>query len=164
MIMIIQIVLAALVIFGVAIIVVSRNVIHAAYALALVLISLAGVYVLLNAELLAVVQILLYAGGVIILLVFGVMMTNRINGNALLSESKNVIVASLLSITVFSSLSYVISEISFGTDKPVFVENQMESIGISFLTEHIVAFELIAFVLLLALVGASYLAKMSSDE
>lgn len=164
MIAIIQIVLFLLALIGVGIIVLSKNVIHAAYALALVLVSLAGIYVLLNAELLAVVQILLYAGGVIILLVFGVMMTNRLKGSKLLSENKNVLAAALLSSGVFSSLSYLLSKVPSSAQGSIEVENQIESIGISFLTEHIVAFELIAFVLLVALVGASYLAKMSSDE
>lgn len=164
MIIVIQIGLIVLALFGVGVIVLTKNVIHAAYALALTLISIAGIYVLLNAELLAVVQILLYAGGVVVLLVFGVMITNRRKGSVLISESKNVFVGAVLSLGVFALLCYLLAaipktDISAGTEK-----NQIESIGILFLTEHIVAFELIAFVLLVALVGASYLAKMSTDE
>ncbi len=142
----------------------TKNVIHAAYALALVLIGIAGIYVLLNAELLAVVQILLYAGGVVILLVFGVMMTSRLRGERLLSESKNVVLGAALTILIFAGLSYLIANHSFSAVLPSQKQDQVKQIGISFLTQHIVAFELIAFVLLVALVGAAYLAKVSRNE
>lgn len=161
--MILQILFFTLVILGIGILIFTKNVVYAAYALALVLISLAGCYVLLNAELLAVVQILLYAGGAVILLLFGVMMTNRLKGAKLLSESTNVIPALLVSLFFLTSLIYVFSEISFETIETS-SDNQVQSIGILFLTEHIVVFELIAFILLVALVGAAYLAKTSTDE
>lgn len=162
--MIIQIGLFLLVLVGVALVVTTKNVIHAAYALALVLIGIAGVYVLLNAELLAVVQILLYAGGVVILLVFGVMMTSRLRGEKLLSESRNVVLGAIISLLIFSGLVWVISNHSFTISDATNQKDQVKEIGVSFLTNHIVAFELIAFVLLVALVGAAYLAKMSRDE
>ena len=164
MIMIIQIGLFAMILGGVAIIIFSKNIVHAAYALALVLMGLAGIYVLLNAELLAIVQILLYAVGVVILLVFGVMITNRLKGGKLLSESRNTIIAFLLSTSIFTGLVYLLSQISIERDSGIKGENQIQAIGMAFLTNHIVAFELIAFVLLVVLVGASYLAKMSSDD
>ncbi len=149
---------------GVVIITFTKNVVHAAYALALVLIGIAGVYVVLNAELLAVVQILLYAGGVVILLVFGIMMTSRLRGEKLLSESKNVFTGLVISILFFVGFCYLIGNHPFEITKSLSGEDQVKQIGVSFLTDHIVAFELIAFVLLVALVGAAYLAKMSRDE
>lgn len=162
--MIVAIVLFLLIFLGVGMIVSTKNVIHAAYALALVLIGIAGIYVLLNAELLAVVQILLYAGGVVILLVFGVMITSRLRGERLLSESKNVVLGAALTILIFAGLSYLIANHSFSGVLPSQKQDQVKQIGISFLTQHIVAFELIAFVLLVALVGAAYLAKVSRNE
>lgn len=160
----IHIVIIGMTLLGVGVIIISKNVIHAAYALALVLISVAGIYVLLSAELLAVVQILLYAGGVVILLIFGVMMTNRFKGGKLLTASKNTILAGIVSISIFAALVYLLSNIAMDWNSNSNNTNQIEVIGTSFLTDHIVAFELIAFVLLVALVGASYLAKMSSNE
>ena len=150
----IQIFMGLLVLAGVLIILFTRNIVHAAYALCLALIGIAGVYVVLMAELLAVVQIMLYAGGVVILLAFGVMMTNRLRGEK---------VGGILSVGLFAGLSYLISTASFGT-KPVKDQDQIESIGVSFLTDHIIAFELIAFILLVALVGAAYLAKNAANE
>ncbi len=163
MIQFIQIVFFLLTLIGVGVIVSTKNVIHSVYALALVLVSLAGIYVLLNAELLAIVQILLYAGGVVILLVFGVMMTRRGSGETLISESKNSILALIISLAIFLLLVYLFSNAEVEAVNISSID-QVKEIGVSFLTDHIVAFELIAFVLLVALVGAAYLAKMSSNE
>lgn len=163
MIVAIQIFMGLLVLTGVSIILFTRNIIHAAYSLCLALIGIAGVYVLLLSELLAVVQVMLYAGGVVILLAFGVMMTNRLRGEKVLSGSRNQIVGAILAIGLFGGLSYLISTATFNT-WPVNEQDQIESIGISFLTDHIVAFELIAFILLVALVGAAYLAKNAANE
>ena len=152
-----------LVLTGVVIILLTRNIIHAAYSLCLALIGIAGIYVLLMSELLAVVQIMLYAGGVVILLAFGVMMTNRLRGEKVLSGSRNRISGGVLAIGLFGGLSYLISTASFDTTFTK-AQDQIESIGISFLTDHIVAFELMAFILLVALVGAAYLAKNAANE
>lgn len=161
---VIFILILMMILSGVGIIVLTKNVVHAAYALGLTLIGIAGVYVLLNAELLAVVQILLYAGGVVILLVFGVMMTNRLRGEKVISGSKNHFPAVIIATSLFSFLSYLVSHNDFNESVLSGKENQIQQIGISFLTDHLVAFELIAFVLLVVLVGAAYLAKMSSNE
>ncbi|MEQ9466637.1 MAG: NADH-quinone oxidoreductase subunit J [Ekhidna sp.] len=163
MIIAIQVFLVLMVLMGVSIIVLSRNIIHAAYALCLTLIGIAGIYVVLMSELLAVVQIMLYAGGVVILLAFGVMMTNRLRGEKVLSGSNNKVFGGILSLSLFSGLVYAISKTTFNITTAGETD-QIRQIGVSFLTEHIVAFELIAFILLIALVGAAYLAKMAADE
>lgn len=160
----IQIGLVLLIVLGTGVILLSRSVVHAAYALALALIGVAGVYVLMNAELLAVVQILLYAGGVVILLAFGIMMSNRLKDGQVLSGEKNQVLAAVISLGLLALLSFLISTTTWSLEKGAQPENQIEHIGVAFLTDHIVAFELIAFVLLVALVGAAYLAKKSTDE
>lgn len=159
----IQISLIVLSLFGVGIILFTKNIIHAAYALCLTLVGLAGIYVILMSELLAVVQIMLYAGGVVILLVFGVMMTNRLKGEKVVSGNRNQLVGGFIAIALFAALTKLISNASFETNATEQVD-QIKRIGVSFLTDHIVAFELIAFILLVALVGAAYLAKMAADE
>ena len=55
----------------------TENLIYAAFLLALCLLSIAGFYVIYNASFLAVIQILIYAGGILILIAFGIMLTNR---------------------------------------------------------------------------------------
>ena len=160
----VQIALILLVLLGVGIIVFTKSIVHAAYALGLVLIGVAGVYVVMSSELLAVVQIMLYAGGVVILLVFGVMMTNRLKGQKVVSGTKNLTSGILFSVGLLALLIYLISNASFPAKGIAGDQDQIRKIGVSFLTDHIVAFELIAFVLLVALVGSAYLAKMSANE
>lgn len=163
MIILIQIVLLVFTLFGVGIIVYTKNIVHAAYALCMTLIGVAGIYVILMSELLAVVQIMLYAGGVVILLAFGVMMTNRLRGERVTSKSTNIVLGAIISLGLFSLLAYLISSASF-TISQVEAKDQIREIGVSFLTDHVVAFELVAFILLVALVGASYMAKMADNE
>lgn len=153
-----------MVLAGLGVVLVSKNVVHSAYGLALALLGIAGVYVFLAAELLAVIQILLYAGGVVILLVFGVMMTNRLKGGSLTSNVRNPLISAMLSGGLFAFLCYLIHSLDVPVAFPQITTNQIEAIGISFLTDHLVAFELIAFILLVALVGAAYLAKMANHE
>lgn len=152
-----------LVVLGVAILITTKNVVHAAYALALVLIGLAGVYVGMDAEFLAVVQILLYAGGVVILLSFGVMMTTRAEDGKVTSKTGGYFFGGIISLSLFVLLVYLISSYNWA-EEPIERGYQMEDIGVSLLTDHLVAFELVAFILLVVLVAASYLAKMSSNE
>jgi len=147
---------------SVLVIVWTKNVVHATYALALALILQAALFVTLRAELLAVVQILLYAGGIVILLIFGVMMTQRKDGKPI-SASRNGIIPTVISIAIFLGLIKIISGMELGKAPNTDVA-QIRTIGIAFLTDHLVAFELIAFILLVALVGAAYLAKTSTDD
>ncbi|MEM6829742.1 MAG: NADH-quinone oxidoreductase subunit J [Bacteroidota bacterium] len=148
---------------GVVFLAATKNIVYATYSLALVLISTAGLYVFLQAELMAVVQILLYAGGIVILMLFGVMMTNRLKGEKLISGSKNTVLSLIISLTVFAAMIYFFSTIPVNSTT-LEIQDQIAVIGVAFLTDHLVAFELIAFILLVALVGAAYLAKTSSHE
>src|SRR6202035_4251144 len=69
---------AAAIVGSAAVVCFSRNIVHAAFSLLFTFFSVAGVYVLLSADFLAVSQILIYVGGILVLLVFGVMLTNRV--------------------------------------------------------------------------------------
>ncbi|MDE0470926.1 MAG: NADH-quinone oxidoreductase subunit J [Ekhidna sp.] len=164
MIGIIHVLIIVSILLGVSIIVWSNNIIHAAYALALTLTGTAGMYVLMDAELLAVVQILVYAGGVVVLLSLGVMLTNRLRGESVVTGSRNKWIGAIISTMIFLGFSALIQSTDLRAGKVQVASDPIEQIGVALLTEHLLAFELIAFILLVALVGAAYLAKMSSDE
>src|SRR6266853_1022486 len=61
-----------------AIVVISKNIIYSAFALLFTFFGVAGIYVLLNADFLAVTQLLIYVGGILVLMLFGVMLTNKV--------------------------------------------------------------------------------------
>ncbi len=150
--------LAALAAVGILI---TKNVIHAAFYLVVCLISLAGLYVLFDATYLAVVQLLVYAGGVIVLLAFGIMITNRSDGQLL--SSSHLLLPGILAFGGVLVL-FTIFTVKFSPGIPVNPDSdQVQQMGIVFMTDYLLAFELIAYLLLVVLVGASYLAKSSQS-
>jgi len=138
----------------------TSNVLYAAYSLVLCLVSVAAVYVLFKAEFIAVIQLLVYAGGVIVLLAFGIMLTNRQVGNQPKSDNHLIFPAILIAggfILLGSLLAY--QETSSSSTVDPNSNLAVESIGEAFMTAYLIPFELIAYLLLVVLVGASYLAK-----
>lgn len=142
----------------------TKNIIRAAFALVISLLGLAALYVLLSAELMAVVQILIYAGGIIVLLVFGIMLTKRISEDGVFSGHRNTVLSGLIVTVILGMLSTLIfsSGLSWSDSEAMEVD-QVSAIGIMFLTDYLLSFEIIAFVLLVALVGSAYLAKKSGN-
>jgi len=152
-------VFSALLILGTGLMIFVRNVMHGAYALLLVLLCVAGFFVLLHAEFLAVVQIFMYAGGVIVLLIFGVMLTNRQKKGPPLTGHRSVLLSSVLVITLFTVfIKFLLQEPWVWQEKTLSM-HQVETMGVLLLTDYLLAFEFIAILLLAVLVGASYLAK-----
>ena len=142
----------------------TRNVIHGAYGLAAVLLSLAGLFILLNAEYLAVVQIFMYAGGVVVVLIFGIMITNRNEKGAPITSHRNFWISLILIGILLYVVIQIITDAGFDWNEKVLVTDQTKVIGRLFLTDHLIAFELIAVLLLAVLVGAAYLAKKSASN
>lgn len=146
-------------------IILTRNLIHGVMMFAIVLISLAGIFVLIGATFLAVVQILLYAGGVLVLIAFGVMLTRRSTDGRLISRSHLIIPGVIGSLGLSTIIFLNVGSFGFGQSQNSMENvNAIKLIGMTFLTQHIVAFELIAYLLLVVLVGASYFAKNSSPD
>ena len=69
---------AGLVLGSALIVAMSRNIVHSAFALLLTFFSIAGIYVFLSAEFLAVAQVVIYVGGILVLILFAVMLTNKV--------------------------------------------------------------------------------------
>ncbi|MFT4737531.1 MAG: NADH:ubiquinone oxidoreductase subunit 6 (subunit J) [Cyclobacteriaceae bacterium] len=140
-----------------------KNIIHASFLLVLSMISLAGIYVLFGAEYLAVVQLLVYAGGIIILLAFGVMLTQQVKAGATPSGHHLVFPALVVAVSAAVSLASTISKGYSGATFEVMppMTDQVREIGVLLMTDYLLAFELIAFLLLVVLVGASFYAKQS---
>lgn len=142
----------------------TSNIIRAAFAFAMALLGMAGLYVLLNAELMAVVQIMIYAGGVIVLLLFGVMLTKRKKTEGVFTKHRDVALGVGLVMVLFSLLVGWIGQsgLEWKESEPI-TQNQVTEIGILFLTDHLISFEIVAFLLLVVLVGAALLAKKSGN-
>ena len=142
----------------------TKNIIRAAFAFVISLLGLAATYVLLHAELMAVVQIMIYAGGVIVLLIFGIMLTKRGSDEGVFTQHRSVVLGSAVCTVFFLLLTkWTLSSGLTWSNAEVSGMDQVRKVGVLFLTDHLIAFEVIAFLLLGALVGAAFLAKKSGN-
>ena len=139
----------------------TENLIYAAFLLALCLLSIAGFYVIYNASFLAVIQILIYAGGILILIAFGIMLTNRSPDGKVIVGYHLLFFGSLVTLGMALLIYALMGSSTIGPQEVLQTTGQVKEIGLRFLTQYILAFELIAFLLLVVLVGASYLGKKS---
>ena len=152
--------LFAIVLVGSALaVVLSKNLFHSVLWLALALTGTAGVFLLLQAEFLAAVQILLYAGGVVTVVVFAIVVTERLVGTRLSQTNRHVVRGAVVA-ALF--LMLVLGWIRRGPDvmRPdIAVPDATRALGTSLLTQFVLPFELLGVLLVIALIGASYFAR-----
>ena len=155
------ILVAALTLGGALGVVLTRNVVHAALALLLSLLSVAGVYLILFAEFLALVQVLIYGGAIIIVLLFAIMLTRsaeypRISDNRQWPLAA-IAALGLLAVLVSSFLIRPVDDTK--AQSPAFGD-----LANSLFTRWAIPFEVASLVLLVALVGAIIIARSGPDE
>jgi NADH-quinone oxidoreductase subunit J len=140
-------------------VVTTSNVIHAAISLVFTLALTAILFLMLSAEFVALVLILVYIGAVIVLFLFGIMITRAPLGkNAELDNDKNKKLGVLISGSIFFLFSYILIN---GFDGEVVVSSgsSTELLGEILLSRFVFPFELVSFVLLAALIGGITLAR-----
>jgi len=140
-------------------VVLGKNLFHSVLFLALALIATAGIFLTLDAEFIAAVQVLLYAGGVITLVVFGIVVTERLVGEKLSHVSRHVAAGGLVAAALAALLVRAISHVPLATTKPGLAGDLTRQMGTSLLTRFTLPFELLAVLLLIGLLGASYFAR-----
>lgn len=144
-----------------------RNVLYAAFSLLLTFLGVAGLYVLAGADLLAVVQIVIYVGGVLVLLIFGIMLTGR--GASLGPESgtHNRWVALLTAggaFTLFVLLILHLNAPALGwvrqaeANGRTVTRSTLSDMGMHLMTDSVLPFEVAGLLLLVALIGAAFIA------
>jgi NADH-quinone oxidoreductase subunit J len=98
-------VLAAITVGSAAVVVLARSLIYSAFALLFTFVGVAGLYLLLGADFLAASQLLIYVGGILVLLLFGVMLTHKLYDLDLKSEVTQFLPAALVSATLLAVLA-----------------------------------------------------------
>jgi len=146
-----------------AIVVLSRSLIYSAFSLLFTFFGVAIIYVYLGADFLAATQVLIYVGGILVLLLFGVMLTHRLYSLNLKTETFQVIPGFLIAFAVFISLALVSTRTKWHVvaDKPLAPTTDM--IGTLFLIEYLLPFEIASILLLVALIGAAMLVRRRTD-
>ncbi|MFQ5649247.1 MAG: NADH-quinone oxidoreductase subunit J [bacterium] len=150
---------AALTATSAAIMVFSRNVIYSAVGLLFTFFGVAGVYVLLAADFVAIAQILIYVGGILILLLFGVMLSQRITSVELRTETLQIVPAVLVVGAVFAVLVRTLTSTDWHAVQPGAFAPTTEKIGALMMTEYLIPFEIVSVLLLGALIGAAFIAR-----
>lgn len=145
-----------------AVVVFSRNIVYSAFALLFTFFGVAGLYVLLNADFLAITQLLVYVGGILVLLLFGVMLTTNTVSLDIKSSSTNVLSA----VSVVAAIAGLLAGVFWTSDW--FVSPQLgeltkqttsQEIGNALITTHVLPFEIASVILLVAIVGAAMMAR-----
>ena len=151
----------ALTLGGALVVVMSRNIVYAAFGLLASMVGVAGLFLLAYAEFLALAQLLIYGGAIVIVILFALMLT-RIEDFESLSDHPQWPIAAIVAIAVFG----VIAATVVGTAVP---DSERASIsftalGTSLFTEWAVAFEVASLVLLVALIGAVVMVRSTGGR
>lgn len=141
-------------------VVVSRNIVRTAVCLLMALLGVAGLYLSLHAEFLAAVQLVVYAGGTLVLIIFGVMLTN--NSTFQLYRPKRIEVVVALGLVSLLAAALITALVRSGLSGRTITGGNaysIQSLGEALLGDYLVPFELISVLLLAVMIGAAYLAK-----
>ncbi|HGY56356.1 MAG TPA: NADH-quinone oxidoreductase subunit J [Caldithrix abyssi] len=142
----------------------SNKLIHSAFALMATFVGFAALYVFLSADFLAVTQIVVYVGGILILILFGVMMTHRIYDTTLKTIHNPLAmgIISAAALAVILGLVIYRSPWAATVDKPFVPTTSI--IGAEILTNYLLPFELVSVLLLGVLIGAVFLARTEEHK
>lgn len=137
---------------------------YAAFALIITFLGVAGIFMMIGAGFIAISQILVYVGGILVLIVFGIMLTNRLKGQQVRTPVYNKLPGILISGGLLFIFYKAIIEANFSalqwieSAKPETAS--LDKLGTKLMTDYVLAFEIIGILLLLALIGA---VKMAGD-
>jgi NADH-quinone oxidoreductase subunit J len=151
--------LAVLLIGSALSVVLTKNLFHSVLYLALSLVATAGVFLALDAEFLAFVQLLLYVGGVITIVVFAIVVTERLVGDRITQTSRHIVTGLVLAGALLLGVLRFLRGADLPVERPVIAVDVTRAIGQVLLTEFVLPFELLAVLLLVGLLGALYFAR-----
>ena len=147
-------------VLGAFAIIVFRNLVYNALGLLVCLVSVAGLYGLLHAEVLAATQLMIYAGGVLVLILFGIILTNRVAGKKWEVGSRHWVAGTLVTLGIGYLLIRAYRPADFGLNTPGPVaDKQARQVGQLLMSDYVAPFEVSGIVLLVCLVGAALAAS-----
>ncbi len=140
-------------------IVFSKNIVHMAFWLLATLVGVAGLYLLMGADFLGMTQIFVYVGGISVLLLFGIMLTNNepVYLRKLVKRPKLLPALTVGALVFFVMLRALVS--TEWAQNPVEPEATAPALGMYLLSEFILPFEIVSVVLLVVLIGAAFIAR-----
>jgi NADH-quinone oxidoreductase subunit J len=153
--------ITAIVLFSGAFAALSRSIVQAAFALFFTLLAMAGYYVLLGSGFLAITQVIIYVGGILVLLMFGILLTNRPLQRERKDAGRLYAIAGIIgAVLLFALLAVIIRQVPWLVTRDIAEPlGDVRPIGKQLLGQYLLPFELSGVTLLLCLVGAAYLVR-----
>ncbi len=137
----------------------SRNLLYSGYALLITFMGVAGLYIFLWADFMAVVQIILYVGAILILIIFGIMLTNKISTVNISHKSVQRGIGGLVVLGILAALGIMIVNTPWLEVAATEPEQTVNTIGKLLMIEYLLPFEVVSLLLLGALIGATTLSR-----
>ena len=154
---------AVMTIASAAVVVFARNLIRCAFALLFTFFGVAGLYAFLGADFLAATQMVIYVGGILVLLLFGVMLTHKLYDLNLKSERFQIAPALVAVVGVFGILViFMLRTRWYGGGQSPMVPTTA-AIGELLMRDYILPFEAASILLLIALIGAAMIVRRRSE-
>jgi len=142
----------------------SRNMFYSALLLIACLFMVAGFYVLLEAPFLAAVQVLVYVGAIAVLIIFAVMLTERLMSKETRTWNEQWWVALLVAICLAAVLLYVVVTPTWQVSGGVPPSDAIAALGQTLMSTYVLPFEVASVLLLMALIGAIIIAREETEE
>jgi NADH-quinone oxidoreductase subunit J len=140
-------------------VVTSPNLVHSAVSLLFTLFGVAAVYVFLYADFIAATQVVVYVGGILVLIIFGVMLTNKIENATIDSKTHNRIPGLVFSLILLIIQFYIIFNTNWYVNDNMPKDSTIKDIGNMLLNKYLLPFEVVSILLLAALIGAAMLSR-----
>ena len=158
---VIFIILSAVALIGALGVVLSRNLFHAAIFLVLSFVGVAGFYVLLEAEFLAMIQILVYVGAISILIIFAIMLSRRLMSPDFKASNEQWLWALVAAVALFAILVIVLIQVDWPVAQAEVPSGTLVELGKALVDpgQYLLVFEVASVLLLVALVGAVIVAR-----
>lgn len=150
---------AAVTLISAFFVVTNRNIVHSAFFLLFTFFGVAGIYVMLGADFVAIVQLIVYVGGILILILFGVMLTNKIINVEIKTGTIHALPASIVLGLFSGALGAVVLNTNWKVVESPAPVPTTAAIGNMLINEYALIFELLGILLLVAMIGAAIMAR-----
>jgi NADH-quinone oxidoreductase subunit J len=140
-------------------VVTARNIVHAALYLVLVLAGVAAQYILLAAEFIAITQVLVYIGAIVVLFLFGIMLTRAPTGKMDDTDKEQRAVGAAIAVVLFGVMAYTLWKAFSNQQFNDLSVQTTQQVANSIFSTYLMPFEVVSVVLLAALIGAIVLAR-----
>ena len=154
--------IALLTVLSAAMVVLNNQLLYSAIALLFTLFGVAGLYIYLWADFIAGVQLLVYIGGINVLIIFGIMLTNRISSVRLSQTNIQQGIGGVVALWLLILISMVISKTPWYQVTSAAPSSTVREVGTLLMSKYLLPFEAISLLLLGALIGSALLSREAS--